>query len=89
VKKLVRAREISFLEGYHCQVTFDDGTKKVVDLKSFLNGPIFEPIRSDQAYFCSAQIADGVITWDNGADIDPDVLFYDIKPAWMEEPAAR
>ena len=89
MKKLIRAREISFLEGHRCQVTFDDGTKKEVDLKPFLNGPIFEPIRSDQAYFRSAQIVDGVISWDNGADIDPDVLFYDIKPAWMEEPAAR
>jgi hypothetical protein len=23
------------------------------------------------------------------ADIDPDVLHYDLKPAWMEEPVTR
>jgi len=27
------------------------------------------------------------MAWENGADIDPDVLYYDLTPAWMEEPA--
>jgi hypothetical protein len=30
------------------------------------------------------QVVEGALTWENGADIDPDVLYYDLKPAWME-----
>jgi hypothetical protein len=26
----------------------------------------------------------GIIVWDNGAGIDPDALYYDLKPALME-----
>ena len=50
-----------------------------------LHGPIFEPIRHDPTVFRSVKIEGSTIAWENGADIDPDVLYYNLKPAWMEE----
>ena len=63
---------------------FEDGTQKEIDFERYLRGPIFEPIRNDPAMFRSVKVDGGAIAWENGADIDPDVLYYDLTPAWME-----
>jgi hypothetical protein len=59
--------------------------RSVEPLEKFLCGEIFEPIRKDLNVFRSVKVIGRTIGWDNGADIDPDVLYYDLKPAWMEE----
>jgi hypothetical protein len=38
--------------------------------------------------FGAVKVEGGTIAWENGADIDPDVLYYDLKPAWMESSEA-
>ena len=81
---LVRVKTVEPLEGFTVRLGFEDGTRKAIDLERYLHGPIFEPIRNDPAVFRSAKIEGGTIAWDNGADIDPDVLYYDLTPAWME-----
>ena len=75
------------LGGFKVQVEFENGVEKEIDLTPFLRGPIFEPIRNNPDVFRAIKIEGGAITWDNGADIDPDVLYYDLKPAWMEQEA--
>jgi len=91
MKKLgprVRVRSVEPLQAFKVLVTFDNGTRREIDLEIYLHGPIFEPMRNDPIQFRAMKIAGGTIAWDNGADIDPDVLYYNLKPAWMEEPAA-
>jgi len=90
LRRLVRVRTVEPLEGFSVRLGFEDGTQKEVNLAPYLRGPIFEPIRNEPAMFRSVKVEGGTIAWDNGADIDPDVLYYDLKPAWMEterEPA--
>ena len=84
----VRVRAVEPLQAFKVLVTFDNGTRREIDLEIYLHGPIFEPMRSNPAQFRAMKIAGGTIAWDDGADIDPDVLYYDLKPAWMEESAA-
>jgi Protein of unknown function (DUF2442) len=85
MREPVRVRAVEALDGFKVRLEFEDGTHKVIDLESFLWGPIFEPIRKNQPIFRSVHIIGGTIAWENGADIDPDVLYYDLKAAWMEE----
>jgi len=84
----VRVCAVEPRQGFKVFVTFDNGTQREIDLEPYLRGPIFETIRNDPAQFRSMKIEGGTIAWENGADIDPDVLYYNLKPAWMEETAA-
>lgn len=85
--RLVRVRAVEPVGGVRVRLEFEDGTQKEIDLEPYLHGPVFEPIRRDMRVFRSVKVEEGTIAWENGADIDPDVLYYDLTPAWMEEPA--
>jgi hypothetical protein len=65
---------------------FTDGTVREVDLEKYLHGAVFQQIRKDPDVFRSLKVDEkmGTIYWDNGADIDPDVLYQGLTPAWME-----
>ncbi len=83
---LVRVQSVECLKDFKVRVTFQDGSRKEIDLEPYLRGPIFEPIRRDPATFRSIKIQGGTIAWANGADIDPDVLYYGLSPVWMDAP---
>ncbi len=79
---LVRVQSVEPDEGYTATVHFTDGSCREINLAPYLRGPIFEPILNDPALFRAMQVEGGTIAWPNGADIDPDVLYYGLSPAW-------
>jgi hypothetical protein len=69
----------------HCLfVTFNDGTRKLVDVRPLLEGPVFEPLR-DAAFFRQVTVdaVCGTVVWPNGADLAPEAL-HDL-PAVRED----
>jgi len=86
MRKLVRIRTVEPLERFLVRLGFTDGTARDVDLEPYLRGPVFEPIRNDREVFRAVKVDSqlGTIVWDNGADIDPDVLYKGLTPAWMD-----
>jgi hypothetical protein len=78
-----RIRSVEPLDGFILRLSFDDGTKRDVDLEGELWGPMFEPLRADPDLFRRVRVDEelGTIVWPNGADMDPDVLHGDFKPA--------
>ena len=83
-RALVRVQSVEPKEGFKVNIRFTDGSSREVNLSPYLRGPIFEPIRNDPDLFGSMQVEEGTIAWPNGADIDPDVLYYGLPPAWAE-----
>lgn len=84
----VRVHAVVPLTGFVVLVTFTDGTSREMDLERYLHGPIFEPIRSPESFRqITVDPVAGTIAWPNGADIDPDVLYHDLTPAWQQPDA--
>lgn len=81
-----RICQVKTLRGFNVELVFADGFVKTINLKKYLHGPAFEQARSNLQYFRQVFIdpIGKTITWPNSADIDADLLRYDLTPAWME-----
>lgn len=88
---MIRICAVEPLEAFKVRLEFTDGSQKVVDLEPYLHGPIFDPLRREPSLFRSVMVDAelGTIIWSNGADFDPDVLYGDLAPAWMQEQVVR
>ncbi len=65
------------LTNYQLVLCFEDGMEGVVDISQLIQfSGIFAPLHN-QVYFAQAQIHPelGTVIWQNGADLDPDVLY--------------
>ena len=65
------------LDGYQLRLKFEDEVEGIVDIAELIKFTgVFEPLR-DRAYFAQVTVNPdlGTICWDNGADLDPDVLY--------------
>ncbi len=80
--RLVRVQSVKPRESFLVDVHFTDGSQREINLEPYLQGPIFEMIRNNPSLFRSMRVERGAITWPNGADIDPDVLYLGLTPAW-------
>ncbi|MGI9862844.1 DUF2442 domain-containing protein [Moorella naiadis] len=66
---------------HHLILEFETGEYRVVDIRSFIKGPAFEPLK-DPAFFrqVKADPESRTVAWPNGADICPDVLYAESVP---------
>jgi hypothetical protein len=86
---MIRVRSVTPLDDFQVRLGFTDGSEKTIDLAPYLRGPIFEPLCADPDLFRAVQVDEqlGTIVWPNGADIDPDVLYWGRTPAAWEQEA--
>jgi len=76
-----RIQALTVLPGRRLAITFQDGTQGVADLSAVLTAPdcgIFFALK-DSAYFEQARLDLGVVTWPNGADLDPAWMYDELR----------
>ncbi len=85
--QFIRVQAAEPLDALRIRVRFTNGEQREIDLTPYIaTGPIFEPVRTNPAFFRSVVVDGGTLTWSNGADIDPDVLYYGGAPPWAQAP---
>ena len=77
-----RIQAVTVLPDFKLAVSFRDGTAGIVDCSRILssdNPGIYAPLAS-QDFFNQVSVELGVLTWPNGADLDP---------GWLHEELSR
>ncbi len=68
--------DVDYLSDYKLKLRFEDNSIKVVDLESYLDGPIFEPLKNIDFFRQVAVNPDiDTIVWPNNADFAPEFLY--------------
>lgn len=79
---LVDVTGVRVLARYVVELTFDDGSVKVIDLEDWLRGPAFVAVRGDHDVFGAVAVnaESGTIEFPNGAGFSPAALYIKAKP---------
>lgn len=61
-------------ENYQLKLTFENGEVRMFDMNPYLNTGIFIELQ-DKTIFNSVKVSFDTISWSNGADLDPEMLY--------------
>jgi hypothetical protein len=85
LEKDPHAVSVEPLDGLALRVTFDDGLERIVDIEPYLRGGLGEALRAPAMFRLAFVDPFGGVAWPNDFDIDPAVLYYNLRVAWMED----
>lgn len=70
---MLKITDAEYVKDYILLLTFNDGTRKLCDLKPYLYGEVFEELL-DIEKFVQYGLTGYTIEWANGADLAPEFL---------------
>ncbi|WP_159783027.1 DUF2442 domain-containing protein [Sodalinema gerasimenkoae] len=76
------------LENYQLRIHFEDGVQGIVQVRQLIDFTgVFAPLQ-DPNYFATVKVNPdwGTVYWENGADLDPDVLYHLLTNQPLELP---
>lgn len=71
--------KVKALPNYQLLLEFENGEERIFDMTEYLDKGIFTELK-DERIFKSVRVSFDSIRWENGADLDPEILFMDSKP---------
>lgn len=66
-------KDVKVGKEYELLLTFENNEQRIFDMKNYLSKGIFAELR-DKKLFNTVHINFDTIEWENGADIDPELL---------------
>jgi len=72
-------REVTANEDFSLNVVLENGEKRVLDMKPYLDFGVFKKLR-DYESFKRAKVAFDTIEWDEGVDLDPEFVYEKSQP---------
>ena len=74
----VGVKNVRPLSDFKLAITFENGAEKLFDAKPYLENGILRELK-DEKLFNTVHVSFDTIEWDNGADLDPELLFAESR----------
>ena len=78
-------KSIQFRDNYCLLLTFENGEKRVFDLKPYFDKPIFAGLKNI-ALFKTARVVSGSVEWQGEIDLSYDTLYLESKAVKADQP---
>ena len=72
-------------ENHSLLLTFENGEKRVFDLKPYFEKPVFKPLKN-MAVFKTAHVVSGSVEWQGEVDLSFDTLYLESNPVKGSRP---
>ena len=69
-----KVKKVEPRDDYTLDLTFEDGSRKVFDMKPYLDKGVFRELK-DIKMFKTARVCFSSVSWANDADFDPEALY--------------
>ena len=74
----IGVKNVRPLSDFKLAITFENDAEKLFDAKPYLENGIFRELKNEKL-FNTVHVSFDTIEWDNGADLDPELLFAESR----------
>ena len=75
-------------ENHSLLLIFENGEKRVFDLKPYFEKPVFKPLKN-MTKFKTARVVSGSVEWQGEVDLSFDTLYLESKPVKGSQPTRK